>query len=211
MRVAPYCKILLPNEHGFNLILASFQCSNGLGSAHAVLDFVQPFSTRLMSSGTRGIAARRVARFENRPKNFGHTCTQSTCLHAKDQPGCIGVALCTNAVTARASRHWCRMLEGVDSSVCTYARVSTTDMDVPHPLTDHWREPSSSFIVQGLPLLLALQVPLPSLACSDTEHDCYFLMASQLLLLSLCSPSQPLILHACLHVYIAVLDSGDNC
>lgn len=41
------------------------------------------------------------------------------------------------------------MTEGVDSGVCIYARVSTTDMEVPHLLTDHWREPSSSFIVQG--------------------------------------------------------------
>lgn len=41
------------------------------------------------------------------------------------------------------------MVEEADSTVCTYARIATTDTQVPTPLTDYWREPSSSFIISG--------------------------------------------------------------
>ncbi len=44
-----------------------------------------------------------------------------------------------------------RMVEEADSSVCTYARIATTDAEVPTPLTDYWHEPSSSFIIPGAP------------------------------------------------------------
>ncbi len=41
------------------------------------------------------------------------------------------------------------MMEAAESNVCTYARIATTEMQVPRDLLDFWQEPSSFFIMSG--------------------------------------------------------------
>lgn len=41
------------------------------------------------------------------------------------------------------------MVEDADSTVCTYARIATVEMQIPRDLLDYWQEPSSFFIMSG--------------------------------------------------------------
>lgn len=41
------------------------------------------------------------------------------------------------------------MTEDVDSTVCTYARIATVEMQIPRDLMDFWQEPTSFFIMSG--------------------------------------------------------------
>jgi cell cycle checkpoint protein len=41
------------------------------------------------------------------------------------------------------------MMEDADSTVCTYARIATVEMQIPTDLLDFWQEPASFFIMSG--------------------------------------------------------------
>jgi hypothetical protein len=41
------------------------------------------------------------------------------------------------------------MMEDADSTVCTYARIATVEMQIPGDLLDFWQEPASFFIMSG--------------------------------------------------------------
>jgi hypothetical protein len=67
---------------------------------------------------------------------------------------------CLQSASCAPSGMWCalhnsvrpsarRMMEDAGSTVCTYARIATVEMQIPTDLLDFWQEPASFFIMSG--------------------------------------------------------------